>query len=200
MAAFQLDVVDLDDAEESLARAAPLLSGVDLQRLSALHEMNLAELALLRQNFADAESRYRGVRDAFPSNPAPHNASTVYAGLGICALEQGRLSEARRFEELLVIPPYWYFQPSLILRFQAALLTRRGRHQAALEILREDQPQLFPRMLNAWLKVRVIELELAARIGESIQLERIEEAREVAHDLRLLTRATWLDRLRERTS
>ena len=200
VAAFQLDVGDLDEAGESLARAGPLLSGADLQRPSTNHHLNLAELALLRRDFTDAESQYRDLRDAFSSDPAPHYASMVYAGLGLCALEQGRLSEARRFEELLVIPPYWYFQPSLILRFQAALLTRRGRHQAALEILREDQPQLFPRMLNAWLKIRVLELELAARIGESIQLERIEEAREVAHDLRLHTRATWLDRLRERTS
>ena len=200
VAVFQLDVGDLDDAEESLARAAPLLSGADLKRLSTNHQLNLAELALLRHNFADAETRYRGLRDAFPFNPAPHFANIVYAGLGLCALGQGRLAEARRFEEFLEIPAHWYHEPSLILRFRAALLTRRGMHQAALEVLREDQPQLFPRMLSAWLKVRVIELELAARIGEAIELQRIEEARGIAHDLRLHTRATWLDRLRERTS
>jgi hypothetical protein len=72
-------------------------------------------------------------------------------------------------------------------------------HQAALEALREDQPQLFPRMLGAWLKVGMIELELAARAGETIQSQRIEEARCIAHDLRLHTRAAWLDRLRERS-
>jgi hypothetical protein len=71
-------------------------------------------------------------------------------------------------------------------------------HQEAIDVLREPQPQLFPRMVNAWLKIRIIELELAVRIGGNIPEERIEEARLIAHRLRLHTRATWLDRLRER--
>ena len=198
VAVFQLDVGDLDEAGESLARAGDLLSGADLQRLSTGHHVNLAELSLLRHNFAEAESRYRGIREAFPSNPAPHVAKTVYAGLGLCALEQGRLAEARRFEELLESPVYWYYEPSLILRFRAALLSRRGMHQAALDVLCRDQPQLFPRMLTAWLKLRVIELEFAARTGQTIELQRIDEARAIAHDLRLHTMATRLDQLRER--
>ena len=56
-----------------------------------------------------------------------------------------------------------------------------------------------PDDLGAWLKVRMIELEPAARVGETIQSQRIEEARCIAHDLRLHTRAAWLDRLRERS-
>jgi hypothetical protein len=55
-------------------------------------------------------------------------------------------------------------------------------------------------MVNAWLKIRVLELELAARLGAAIPMERVEEAREIAHALRLHTRATWLDQLRERIS
>jgi len=53
-------------------------------------------------------------------------------------------------------------------------------------------------MVTAWLKIRVLELELAARVGAAIPMERVEEAREIAHGLRLRTRTTWLDRLRER--
>ena len=94
VAAFQLDVGDLDEAGESFARAVPLLSGGDVQRVSTNHYLNLAELALLRHDFGDAESRYRGVRDTFPTAPVPHFSNAVHAGLGLCALEQGRFSEA----------------------------------------------------------------------------------------------------------
>jgi tetratricopeptide (TPR) repeat protein len=198
IAVFQLDVGDLDQAEESLARAGQLLLGADLQHVRTNHQVNRGELALLRGEYAVAESLYRGVRETLNSDSAPHVANTVYAGLGLCAVEQGRLSEARRIEELLERPSHWYFEPSLILRFRATLFARRGMHQEAIDVLREPQPQLFPRMVNAWLKIRIIELELAVRIGGNIPEERIEEARLIAHRLRLHTRATWLDRLRER--
>ncbi len=198
VAVFQLDVGDLDLAEESLGRAGPLLSGADLQHLSMNHRVNHGELALLKGNYSEAEIRYRGLRESLDSNPTAHLTNIVHAGLGLCAVEQGRLWDARRYEEQLEKPDYWYYEPSLILRFRATLLVRRGLHEAAVDLLREDQPQLFPRMVNAWLKIRVLELELAARVGAAIPMERVEEAREIAHGLRLRTRATWLDRLRER--
>ncbi len=122
----------------------------------------------------------------------------VNAGLGLCALETGDLSEARRREqELQDPPPSWYYDPTTILAFRSRLLERRGRPGEALELLEDSAKNLEGRLVLAWLKVCELQVRLMARRGYAGAKDLATASEKHAAELGLIHRAREFSRLSE---
>ncbi|NNL49134.1 MAG: hypothetical protein HKO76_12305 [Acidimicrobiia bacterium] len=91
----------------------------------------------------------------------------VTAGLGICALEMGRMAEARRlYEELPEAPSIWYYDPTPLLQFQSRYLERRGDLLGAISALEVAQVDLQGRLVAAWIKTQVSLVHLLRKAND----------------------------------
>ena len=189
-AVFALDVGDLDRAEAFLNRSNELLAGADLRHLNLNQVINEAELAYCRGEFESARDRFLAA-EALWEPPLPrHVLNVVHAGLGLCDLETGSLSQAsKRLNQISADPPIWHYDPCMVLYFRARMEAKRGRVDSALDILQRHQPGLFPRMTTAWLKLRWRECQLRKRAGLPPARDRVAEALQVARALSLGNRA-----------
>jgi tetratricopeptide (TPR) repeat protein len=182
-----LDAGEIDHAEVLMARSDRILgrASLDLGRFNQTN--NRAELALARGDFQQAAKTYSKAAAMFGAWTPAYAQDLVSAGLGLCALETGDLSEARRREqELGPDPEVWSFDPTTILTFRAKLLERRGLREQAIDFLLAQSDRLRDRHVLAWMKV----VELAAKLmvkdkrwSEAVHLA--EEGQSVAFSLEL---------------
>ncbi len=129
-----------------------------------------------------------------PSTPE-YAVSFVEAGIGLCALETGRLGESRRRERRLgqlTVP--FLLDPSVVLEFRTRLLERRGEGQAATNAIVDRARPFEHRSTLRWLKLVASHARRATRWG---QLDRatVERARDTAVRLGLERRSEELSDL-----
>lgn len=191
-----LDAGDLEGAESRMAQPLGISGTANMNLNRSSEANNRAELALAQGDYACAAKIYAEAASYLgPTTPAFMH-DLIVAGLGVCALEQGNLPEARRCERELHPPPKrWHFDPTTILRFRSQLLERRGLRDAAIELLGAASVDLQGRLVLAWLKVRALQVRLMLKQGapeaESIAVE----ARNEALKLSLHHRAAEFDHL-----
>jgi hypothetical protein len=115
----------------------------------------------------------------------------VTAGLGLCAVETGNLTEARRREEELREPPeMWYYDPSTILAFRARFLQRTGRTDKAIELLETEANRIENRLMLAWFKVRALQVRLLLREDAHLGRRLAEDCLARAAHLNLVARVS----------
>jgi len=196
LAVALLDAGDLERAETQMAYSTTLLGSADMDLNRFNQANNRAELLLAQHDFHGAERSYREASTYLGLTTPSYAQDLITAGLGICALETGDLSEARRREEELnERPQRWHFDPTTILAFQVRLLDRRGRTPEAVDLLKTSADDLQGRLDLAWLKAQAILIRLMIRrkMGGAIYIAK--EAKQRAEALSLNYRASEFDAL-----
>ena len=161
LAANALDSGNLDGADVRLNRAHMLLGSSEATALRVNLLINLGELSLGRGDFDAAEVAFRRIGDHLGPAAPKYASDLLNAGIGLCALESGRISEARRREEELTeAPSVWYYDPTTIASFRTRLLERRGKHLEALEMLLQLSEAIEDRLVLAWLKLQLLRCRL----------------------------------------
>jgi hypothetical protein len=190
LAVAALDSGNLEVAEVQMMLCSALAGSADMDLNRFIQSNNKAELALAQGRYHDAEAAYEEAASYARSNTPAYMMDLVHAGLGLCALEMGNLSEARRREqELLPAPQSWHFDPTTILGFRARLLELRQRREEAIELLEEASVDLHERLVLAWLKVQAQQTRLLKKVGDVRAKEVALNALERAKELHLTYRA-----------
>jgi tetratricopeptide (TPR) repeat protein len=189
---FAMEAGDLDAAEIAFERAAPILE----KRAQGTPHLNLlcnrGELCIQRQSYSEGLSWLnRAQLLVSPSSPV-YLADLVNAGLGICSLELGCLSEARELEaQALDDPNHWYFDPTLKVDFQSRMLMKRGERVEATEAISRTANTIRSRLPAIWIKLVLLESRLRRRYGASAP-SCLQEALRVSESLGLTTRGDQL--------
>jgi DNA-binding SARP family transcriptional activator/tetratricopeptide (TPR) repeat protein len=155
----------LDDADIGFKRAETLIGGADMTFARANSACNQGTLAIARGLYDEAKRHFERAA-TFRGPDAPryvHDA--VHSGLGLCALESGAMSEALHREAALRDQPkIWYYDPNLTMQFRARLLARRGEHDKAIDLLERTALAVEGRLVSAWVKLKVSQSILMARV------------------------------------
>jgi DNA-binding SARP family transcriptional activator len=164
LAVAALDAGDLDAAEAQMARASTLAGSAAMDLNRVIQANNRAELSLARLEFQQAEVAYREAAEYARAGTPRYLLDLIHAGMGMCAVEAGRMSEARHHEEELSSPPdRWHFDPTTILAFRTRLLGLRQKRSEAINLLTDASRDLESRLVLAWLKVQALQVRLLRR-------------------------------------
>ncbi len=189
-----LDAGNLELAEESFAKAAAVLASAEATVLRANHLCNLGELAVMRKDYQAAVEQFRLAEGLLREQTTPSDVvHLVQAGVGLCCLNIGALSEARRREAALgPLPDSWHFDPTLVLAFVSKLLERSGHYTEAVDLLDLHARRLRDRLPPAWLKVVALRTRVARRARLPDWSQHVDEALNLAEQLRFDARASEL--------
>jgi DNA-binding SARP family transcriptional activator len=189
LAVAALDAGDLESAEAQLARASALTGSADMDLNRFIQANNKAELLLAQNHFAGAKQSYAEAASYAGVTTPSYLMDLVHAGIGLCALETGNMSEARRREEEIHAPPdRWHFDPTTILAFRSRLLERRQNSKGAIDLLDAAADNLADRLVLAWLKVRALQVRALRKVGSVRAQALAAEALSLATQLRLAHR------------
>jgi len=183
-------------AEEGFDKAAELIGSAEMTFARANLACNRGTLEILR-GYPDRAAAHFELARAFKGPEVPRYVSdAVNAGLGICALEKGSMSEALRRESALRSEPaIWYYDPSLTMEFRSRLLSRRGESAAAIELLEQTAKAVEGRFVAAWLKLILSQATLMARAGHPELAAVASKGASVATECRMMLRARAFERL-----
>jgi DNA-binding SARP family transcriptional activator len=165
---WALDVGSLDRAEICFHKAAQVVpTETDLTHFVLC--CNIGELRVAQRRFAEAEEVFQKARAIWRPGMPLYLRGVVDAGIGLCALESGRVREAQQVAEALPEPPTsWFFDPSVLIVFQTRLLDRLGRTEEGLRLVSVACEDLRDRFVTAWVKLRLEHHRVAARRGLAI--------------------------------
>lgn len=191
-----LDAGDLERAEGLMARAMAIPGAAKMDLNRSIEANNRAELALAQGDYRLAVEAYGEAANYFGPTTPSYMRDLVTAGLGLCALERGDLTEARRREQdLPETPTRWHFDPTTIVAFRSRLLDRRGQHEHALLLLESTAKDLSGRLVLAWLRVRAVQVRLMIKRNIPGVAEVLVEAKTQAELLGLPHRAAEFSEL-----
>ena len=184
-----MDAGELDVASTHFDRAGSLLGNADMTFPRINLAFNQGEVALARRDFDSAAIHFASATKHAGLAIPGYTEQLINAGLGLCALEQGRVGEARkRHEALQDGPETWYYDPTVVLLFRARFLQRRGNLAAAIELLENAQIDLKGRLVAAWLKTQLTLARIMRIAGDSRAEAVAENGLRVASELHLKTR------------
>lgn len=151
-----MDAGHVDQAEVHFDRAEAMLGNADMTFPRINLAINRGELAIARQEYHEASAHFASAGRHDGLTIPRYTERMVTAGLGTCALQMGRMAEARRLFEGLPDPPStWYYDPTPLLDFQSRYLERRGDLRAAIHTLEAAQEDLEGRLVAAWIKTQL---------------------------------------------
>jgi tetratricopeptide (TPR) repeat protein len=196
---FLLDSGEPERARAAFERSAEIIRGAEAGTYHQNLLYNLGELALLEGDYDQAHGHFVEAERRL-DHTAPHYAHwLINAGLGTCALESGRLAEARvREAGSGPTEGLWHFDPTVIVDFRVRYLTRRGEAEAALALVESSALQVKNRLTQAWLKLKTIEGRVANKLEKGDTAFRLAEPTTVAEELQLTARARILRELASR--
>lgn len=198
---IHLDAGDLDGAQYHFEAAQALLGRADMSTSRINLAFNEAQLALETGDPEAAEVAFLRARDEGGLARPRYTMDVITAGLGLCAIEKGALSEARRFEERLGKPPrVWYYDPFLITSFRARLLYRRGERSRAIDILARASERLRGRLVPAWLKNQLLMASLLLKLDSGSASEVASEGLKVSQCAHFNARVDQFSRIVRRAS
>lgn len=191
-----MDAGLLDEASLGFEKAAELLGRADMTFARANLACNRGTLNLAMGDINQAEACFRLAAEFEGTNVPKYASDAVHAGLGLCALEQGSMSDALKRHSLLGVPPsIWYYDPSLTMAFRSRLLERRQELDRAVGLLSEVASAVEGRLVAAWVKLRIRQLELLIRVQDQRTSPIAEETLHVAMRCGLSERASTLRQL-----
>lgn len=191
-----MEAGDLDTAQAQFEHVAKVVEHTDPGPPHLLLAYNRAEVSIQQRNFREA-LEWLATADALSSATTPEYVTTLTtAAAGLCHLELGALAAARECEARLPMnPEHWYFDPTVLLDFQARLLMRRREQRQALRLLQEASEAIEGRLTTAWIKLTLLECRARHRTGLG-RCNRVAAAIEVAQGRGLETRLLQLARYR----
>ncbi|HSW28873.1 MAG TPA: AAA family ATPase [Longimicrobiales bacterium] len=191
----EMDAGDLDDASQSFASAAGILRGAQAAVMRLNHQYNLGELAYFEGDYPTALEHFRASEQSLGPSVMPADIRfLVNAAIGLCSVELGAFSEARRREEAVrAFQEAWHFDPTLPLTFSVRLLERRASLAEAYAALNGAMPEVRLRFPVAWLKLLPLEARLARRLRKPNWGTAVQAGISLAQELRLITRARILE-------
>ena len=170
-----------------MPRVAGLASSGEMDLNRFVQANNEGEFLLAQRDYPGAAKAFlMASRFLGPCTPT-YMRDLVNAGIGICSLECGDLTEARRREGLLNdAPPWWYFDPSTLIAFRVRILERKGQAAQALSLLARAEGELKSRLPTAWLKIAVLHVQLLMKTAPH-EARRLAQARSLDAASRGLT-------------
>lgn len=149
-----LEIGEYETALSIFQNTQELLRGTQAEEAKALLSLNMAEALLGLREFRSAQEYFTYAASRLGAVPSLPLQMIIRAGLGLCALERGAIDEARkRQQEIALMPEWWFFDPSLIVAFQARMLTLRGKRQEADNLLEAVASQVQDRFVTSWIKI-----------------------------------------------
>ncbi|MHC5066578.1 MAG: ATP-binding protein [Planctomycetota bacterium] len=130
LGAWHVDIAEPEQAREYLQEAAEVSAGSGNAEHRLVLLVNLGELAILEGLFQEAFELFGEAAQQLPLVESPRAGWMIRPGLGLAALETGRMSVAR--EQMNAIPEV----PNRT-RFHARFLQTRGRRADAERLLEE---------------------------------------------------------------
>jgi DNA-binding SARP family transcriptional activator len=174
-----------------LARAGRAFEAVEvLARKTAdrdavtMLQINLGELALISNDPYSARERYNAARNLLSASSKWYFKTLINAGLGLNALHEGHLAEARRMEaELNDLPEFWTFDPTIVCTFKARMMLKRRDLEGSIDLLQSVRDAIRERLLPAWLRLTSEQCRVLKRTHPDRAKEIAEEGRDSARRL-----------------
>ncbi len=197
-AVWHLEVGEFDQAKTAFLDVAPVIKGTDAREAHAIFHLNEGELHLALFDLPAAkESFTKALSFLRPSSPQAFR-TIIHAGLGLCALKAGDLTEARLREgELPPLGDYWTFDPSVVVSFKAGMLRRRGDHNEADRLLRDVSRDVRGRLVTAWIKLSTDRAKALMRTDPDEARRILDEVLHLTKRLGLEERSRIVERLLE---
>jgi DNA-binding SARP family transcriptional activator len=194
-----LDAGDLERAEVLLLGAFKQVGHASMALPRFNQQISLGELYLARLEFRLARVAFDRAMDHAQGFARADVRAIGAAGLGLCAVREGSLREARQRESELSQPQFgWDFDPYLIVAFRAQLLVMRRQFDEAVQLVRGEADTLQGRLILPWFKLRLLEAEISLRTNQGIDKTRTADALREAMRLNLTARAGQFEHLLER--
>jgi hypothetical protein len=143
-------------------------------RTEAIHaslniHYNLGEVHYHLSNIPTAKDNFEQAYDFItPGTPTLYR-ELLEAGLGLCALFDGRLTEANNREQNIhANRNAWHFNPFLLITFKTKMLLRRRQHHEAITLLEEQAKTLSYRYPVAALQLKIRLLRLLLKFDSKL--------------------------------
>jgi DNA-binding SARP family transcriptional activator/tetratricopeptide (TPR) repeat protein len=196
-AVWLLENGELGKAVNAFHTVENVIQGTRATKPLVMLNINLGELHLDAHDVDQAKRSYRKAEGYLSSSSLPYHRTIINAGLGLCALQDGGLHEARSREEALdPDPAFWTFDPTVISVFRARMMIRRGDADGAIGHLARIRRAIKERFFSAWVRLLIEEGRIRKRSDRPYLMEDIGEAIKHCTRFRLDRRREELTNLR----
>jgi hypothetical protein len=190
MAVWLLEIGELPKALSAFENVRKVVHGIRARKLRTMLQLNLGELGLLSFDFQSARSSYLKAHNTLTPVSPYFYKMLISAGLGLCAIHDGDLGEARRREtELPNQPAFWTFDPTIVTVFRVRMLLKRRDLEGAVDLLETVRRAVRKRFVPAWMRLTLEECRILKRSDPKKAELLAEEGFELAARLELLERS-----------
>ena len=196
MAVWHLEIGELPQALTAFDTVRKVVHGIKARRPQTMLKLNLGELGLLSFDFSAARESYANAEKSLtPASPHFYQI-LINAGLGLCALHEGDLGEARRRESVLPTQQgFWTFDPTIVTTFRAKMLLRRRDSEGAVALIERVRADIQDRFVPAWLRLTLEQCRIQKRTDPSKVTLLSAEGFKVAQRLDLTERSRQFQRV-----
>jgi DNA-binding SARP family transcriptional activator/tetratricopeptide (TPR) repeat protein len=190
-----LEAGELDQASAAFRSAEEVIHGTRATESYVTLLLNKGELALASHDVPRARRHYLRAEEYLSISSPDASRAIINAGLGLCALKNGHLPEARDREAAL--PPHpsiWTFDPFVVVSFSVGMLRKRGDQASADQLLAGVTKDVRSRLVTAWIKLMLVRADLWRKRDPAKAAGFAEEALEVAKALGLTQRVHQLEK------
>ena len=194
-AVWHLEAGELDLATTAFPMAESVLRGTRAKHPHLRLLLNRAELEFALEDVTSARQSYSMAKELLGKSSPSTFRTVLTAGLGLCALHEGQLSEAKQLEsELLTLPSHWTFDPSVVGWFKAEMFRMRGDPGGAERFLGEVAKDVKGRFVTAWIKLNIRRAQFLRRSSREAAEKIARETSEVTEKLGLRIRSQEIER------
>lgn len=180
-AVWSLEAGELEKARNAFPVAESVLKTTQAKDAHLWLHLNRGELEYALDDVPAARVCFSQASDLIRKTSPTVFRTVVAAGLGLCAIHEGNLSEAKQLEsELPELPSHWTFDPSVIALFKAEMLRMRGDVYTAERFLHTVAEDVRSRFVTSWVKLSIRRIDFLLRSNP-------EEAEKVAREVHDLT-------------
>jgi hypothetical protein len=197
---WHLETGELGRAASVFSTASKVIRGSKLKKPHVMLNLNLGEMNLDEHETGAAFKRFSSAKAHLSQALPKFFHEMVCAGLGLCALHDGNLQEARaRESDLSPDPKCWSYDPVLVTVFRARMMLRRGDPEGAIAHLREVGGAIRDRFVPTWIRLVLEEGRVRRRFPGPSDKKLIKEALRVSERFKLRQRTRELHLLLQDT-
>ncbi len=189
----------LDEARNWLARAEPLLAGVNVCDAHVLLDCKMGELALEARELDLGAAYFARARQRWMPGMGRHLGTISHSGASLTALRTGEVSAAREMADDIPEPPAsWFEDPWVFALFQARLCEWRGAGGEGADAISDIAMLIETTQPAHWARLKFEEALLRLRHSLPQRYEVTETAAQAAADLGIDRRIRLLKAARRR--
>lgn len=193
---WHLEVGELDQAASAIPAVEAVIRGTRTRHPWAMFHLNRGEVELESEQIPRARESFSEALSLLTESSPRFFRTILTSGLGLCALRDGNLSEAKRLEaELGELPKGWTFDPSVVAAFKAEMFRMRGDLAMADRFLGQVSGEIRDRFVTGWVKIGIQRTKILKRIAPDVSSRVALETLEKAQALNLLVRSREIERL-----